>query len=75
MQFKANDNKIINKDMVEANAQFAPKLLFVVDQSAGIEGLIARMKTPITDDYDIVQSQEQYDALADKYVYDGLAVF
>ena len=61
--------------MVEANAPQAVKLLFVVDQSFDIQTLINKMKTPITDDYDIVGSQEAYDALADKYAYDGIAAF
>lgn len=61
--------------MVEANAPSTVKLLFVVDQSFDIQTLINKTKNPITDHYDIVGSQEAYDALTDKYVYDGIAAF
>ena len=69
------NSKIINKDMVEANAPSAVKLLFVVDQSFDIQSLINKMKNPITDQYDIIGSQEAYDNLADKYTYDGIVAF
>jgi len=57
--------------MVESST----RLLFVCSEKAGVQGLIDRMNTPITDTYDIATSAEAYEALADKYSYDILVVF
>jgi phosphoglycerate dehydrogenase-like enzyme len=61
--------------MVESS-QTSYKLLFAVIPSCGVEGLIARMRTPLPANvsHDIVRSTEQYEALADKYSYDALVV-
>ena len=42
--------------MVEANS--AQRLLFIVSEKAKIPDLIARMKTPLANEWDIVTSPE-----------------
>ena len=59
--------------MVEPTS--STRLLFVAAERANLPALIARMNTPLTDQYDLVTSQEQYEALEDKYSYDILVIF
>jgi hypothetical protein len=60
--------------MVEASAGTGKSFLFATIPSCDIQGLINRMRTPITDTYDIVKTVDEYEALADKYKYDALVV-
>jgi len=60
--------------MVQAAADSAKNFLFATVPSCNIEGLIARMRTPLTDSYDVVKTVEEYEALEDKYKYDGLVI-
>ena len=50
------------------------RLLFVAVEKFGIPELISRMKTPLTDHYDLVLSMDAYEALPDKYSYDACVI-
>jgi len=58
--------------MVEASTPL--RILFLAQESINIPKLIARMKTPLTDNYEICTTLEQYEALTDKYSYDVCSV-
>ena len=58
--------------MVEASTSL--RILFLVPEIIDIPKLIARMKTPLTDNYEICTTLEQYEALTDKYSYDVCSV-
>ena len=50
------------------------RILFAVQPYVDIMGLCARMKTPLSDEYDICKSIEDYNSLTDKYSYDLMVV-
>jgi len=57
--------------MVESGEK---RILFVIGGAANIPALLAKMNTPLTEKYDIVNNAEEYNKLEDKYSYDVLVV-